>query len=221
MYRNSYFIISRIKIKKGGIEVEMNILLLGSMGSGKTEISKILRKKGYRLYSVAEWLKLTLDVHYKLDKLSKNDIVSIQGREFTKRELYQWFGTELIRNFDTDFHVDKLIFTIELNKSIYRHSKGGYNFCVDDVRFQNEIDKLREYCTKEDEKCIVIKLKCDEGIRRERLLTRDGNIDESRFNHISETGIDAMTYDVILDTSKDIKIIKKDLMIILKGVEMK
>ena len=65
----------------------MNILLLGKMGSGKTEISKLLRKQGYRIHSVADWLKLTLDTHYKLEELGKNDKISIQGREYSKREL--------------------------------------------------------------------------------------------------------------------------------------
>ena len=98
----------------------MNIIMIGHMGSGKTEISKILKKQGYRIHSVADWLKLTLDTHYNLDELGKNDKISIQGREFTKRELYQYVGTDLIRlGLDTDFHIDELIYTLEFHKMIY------------------------------------------------------------------------------------------------------
>jgi len=192
----------------------MNIILVGLMGSGKTEISKILRKRGYRIHSVADWLKLTLDNHYNLDKLGKNDKISIQGREYTKRELYQYFGTELIRTLDIDFHIDELIYNIDFNKMIYDaydENRDIYKFCIDDVRFQNEIDKLKEY-----DKCMVIKLVCDENIRRERLLARDGSIDEARFNHSSETGVDTLTYDVILDTGRELKQVKRDLIKILK-----
>ena len=192
----------------------MNVLLIGKMGSGKTEISKLLIKQGYRIHSVADWLKLTLDTHYNLDKLGKNDKVSIQGREYSKRELYQYFGTELIRTFDKDFHIDELIYNINFNKMMftnYQPEAGSYKFCVDDVRFQNEIDKLKLY-----DKCIVIKLKCDESIRRERLLARDGSIDEARFSHISETGIDTLTYDVGLYTGSELRQVKRELIKILK-----
>ncbi len=193
----------------------MNVLLIGKMGSGKTEISKILRKNGYYIHSVASWLKTTLDMHYNLEELGKNDKVSIQGREFTKRELYQYFGTELIRTFDVDFHIDELIYNIDFSKMLHTNyvpsENDNYLFCVDDIRFQNEIDKLRAY-----DKCLVIKLKCDDSIRRARLLARDGSIDEARFNHISETGIDTLTYDVGLYTGTDIKTVRKELMKILK-----
>ena len=186
-----------------------NILLIGRMASGKSTIAKYLNAEGYVRFSCADWLKTTLDIHYGLDKYNKTDKFIINGVEYTKRTLYQVFGKEIIRSFDNEWHLDELISNINFNKELWTGYKyKNHKFVVDDVRFPNEIIKLKE---KFD--CITIKLECPENIRIARLIARDSGYCENDFNHVSETNVDLLECDYVIDSSvseKDIiKIVKQ------------
>lgn len=75
-------------------------------------------------------------------KISKNDIFKeIGNKTFTNvREMLQVIGTDVIRKYNSEWHIDKTIEHIkELNETCE-----GITIIVDDVRFPNEKCKLEE-----------------------------------------------------------------------------
>lgn len=130
----------------------------GRKGSGKTELAKVCTKYGYILINFADSLKdlvskcldisknelecwkdeqLTWDLSKKVDVIAKeleikqeiietyckNSFVSI-------RQILQILGTDVIRKYNPDWHVNKTI-----------HRITNYNtkrFCIGDCRFKNE-----------------------------------------------------------------------------------
>jgi dephospho-CoA kinase len=169
--------------------MKKGIVLIGKMGSGKTNISDFLQSKKYVKFSMATWLK---DTTYDISTKSKNEKIIIGDKEYTKRRLYQYFGTDVIRNFDNDFHVRRLLLNINSYRAIHPFNK----FVIDDVRFPNEIELI-----KTNYNITAIKLVCPEEIRKQRLIYRDGGYDENDFNHVSETNIDNLPCDYTIDTN--------------------
>lgn len=59
-----------------------------------------------------------------------------QTREFNSlREMLQFIGTDVIRSYDVDFHMNKMIGSLDSNK----------NYVCDDFRFQNEKNALEKH----------------------------------------------------------------------------
>ena len=142
--------------------------ICGRKESGKSVISDVCHKYGYEVTRFAEPLKQlisklidverkdldslkTVEKEYtfgneKLEFLSKETDIPIEfvnekmrGKTFHNvRELLQVIGTDLIRSYNSDWHVNKIkeILTSEENK--YE------NFIVDDVRFPNERALIEE-----------------------------------------------------------------------------
>ena len=138
--------------------------LAGRMRSGKRVICNVLSEFGYaRMYFAYPLKKLISELLSKsieeLDllknveseyKFHKNELMYISNvtnipyryvedvigdRTFaTVRELYQIIGTDLIRKYDKDWHVNELRKLIEKDKK----------YCFDDVRFPNEVEFINE-----------------------------------------------------------------------------
>lgn len=139
------------------------IAFCGRKESGKTELAKICENYGYILISFADSLKKLIseliscninDIN-KLKNIEKNykfgavdcnfisnetkipiDIVKkeILNKNFkTVRELLQIIGTNLIRKYNPDWHVEQLSKKIEPNKK----------YVIDDVRFKNEAEFVK------------------------------------------------------------------------------
>lgn len=136
----------------------------GRIGSGKSELASICVSKGYkRLYFALPLKQLTADlIGVGLDEINglKNVIkdYSFGDREYgliadrtsipfekvksvlsaykltTVRQILQVIGTDLIREYNIDWHVN------ELRKMV---SDDG-NYVFDDVRFPNELAMIRE-----------------------------------------------------------------------------
>lgn len=136
----------------------MIIGLAGRMRSGKTELSKICETYGYeRLYFalplkqlISKLIDKTIDEVNELKNIESEYILSdnkikllsdetniplniinqtIKNKIFhTTREMLQFIGTDIIRNFNKDWHVNKIQEMIDTNK----------NYIIDDVRFPNE-----------------------------------------------------------------------------------
>lgn len=170
--------------------MKKSVLLVGKMGSGKSTISDFLQSKRYVKFSLATWLKNTIDSTYNISTKSKSDKIIIGDKEYTKRKLYQYFGTEVIRNFDNDFHVRRLL------SDISSYGTPFTKFVVDDVRFPNEIELIKQHYD-----ITTIKLVCPDEVRKQRLIDRDGGYDENDFNHVSETNIDLLDCDYRIDTN--------------------
>ena len=91
----------------------------------------------------------------------------------TPRELLQFLGTELLRNqlYDIMPHIGNAIWIQRLEKTLIDNP--NINYVIPDIRFQNELDMLRNHSA------IIIK------VYRSNILNTD--------LHISETGVDNIT----------------------------
>lgn len=144
----------------------MIIGFAGRMRSGKTELAKICEDAGFeKLYFALPLKQLCADLmDISIDELNKlknngtdigltigKDLCTIMSEEtdipydviFEKcngklinnvRELLQFVGTDLIREYNTNWHVNKIREMINPK----------HNYVIDDVRFKNELDLVRE-----------------------------------------------------------------------------
>lgn len=130
----------------------------GRKGSGKSELAKVCEKNGFVILSFASELKRLVGEmtdktieevqrdkevtsSYKfsdeklkyLSKITEIDINIVNSilkdKEFTTiRQLLQVIGTDLIRKWNSDWHVNQF----------RKKMKTNVNYCFDDVRFPNE-----------------------------------------------------------------------------------
>ena len=135
----------------------------GRIGSGKSVLASICEKAGYeKLYFalplkqlIAKLINVNLEDINKLKNVEKeykfNDIDYIflanethipyetvrdemSSIEFkTVRQLLQFIGTDLIRKYNENWHVDKIRHMIDPDK----------NYVIDDTRFKNELNLIR------------------------------------------------------------------------------
>lgn len=138
----------------------------GRLQSGKSELAKICQDAGFKkIYFALPLKKLVADlIHVNLEDI--NDLKNVEknyrfgkldylflyretGIPFktieeemskvsfkTVRQLLQFIGTDLIRKYQTNWHVNKI-------REIIRNDKDA-NYVIDDVRFKNELDLVRE-----------------------------------------------------------------------------
>jgi hypothetical protein len=135
----------------------MIIGLSGRKGCGKTELASICVEKGFKKLSFADALKdlacgllqisreelqrtkeisrpyvCDLDAIRAISKetgIPQDDLEALLGRAFeTPRELLQYLGTEVIRTYAPEWHIQKLAGRMQ----------DGCNYCIDDCRFPNE-----------------------------------------------------------------------------------
>lgn len=136
----------------------------GRISSGKSELAKICQNKGFeKLYFALPLKKLIADlIHVKLEeinglknvekdyKFNKMDYLflskethipySTVNEEMSKvelktvRQLLQFIGTDLIRKYNTNWHVNKIREMIDPSR----------DYVIDDVRFKNELNLIRE-----------------------------------------------------------------------------
>ncbi len=81
---------------------------------------------------------------------------------FTPRQAFQFIGTDIFRDqfhklsptIGEDIWAFKLKF--EMDKIINDHDREHKHICIADVRFDNEIDMLREYAKEKNVQCKII-----------------------------------------------------------------
>lgn len=95
----------------------MIIGLTGTMGSGKSEISRYLKTKGFNYISISDLIREEL--------LKRNSPL--------KRENLQNLGNELRKQYGNNYWAKKVIEKIDLNK----------DFIIDGIRNLGEIEELR------------------------------------------------------------------------------
>jgi len=136
----------------------------GRIGSGKSELAKICQDAGFeKLYFALPLKQLVADlIGVKLEeinglknvekdyKFGKLDYLFL-GKEThipyetiekemspikfkTVRQLLQFIGTDLIRKYNVNWHVNKVKAMIDKDK----------NYVIDDIRFPNELNLIRE-----------------------------------------------------------------------------
>ena len=142
----------------------MIIAFGGRIGSGKSELAKICQKAGFeKLYFALPLKQLVADlIHVKIEEINglknvekdydfnKIDYLFISKKTHipfetvekemspvsfkTVRQLLQFIGTDLIRKYNTNWHVNQIRSMIDKSK----------NYVIDDVRFKNELNLIRE-----------------------------------------------------------------------------
>lgn len=73
------------------------------------------------------------------------------------------------------------------------------NYVNDDIRRRNELEVLKTLGF------LMVKVNVDEEIRLQRLIARDGDINEATLEDISESEIDSLPYDVAIDNNVTLK----------------
>ena len=142
----------------------MIIAFSGRIGSGKSELAKICQNKGFeKLYFALPLKQLVTNlIHVGIEdinplknvekkyKFTKKDYIYLANETNipfetirdemknvklnTVRQLLQFIGTDLIRKYNPNWHVNKIKTMIDKNK----------NYVFDDVRFPNELKLIKE-----------------------------------------------------------------------------
>lgn len=142
----------------------MIIAFSGRIGSGKSELAKICQNKGFeKLYFALPLKQLVANlIHVGIEdinslknvekkyKFTKKDYIYLSNETNipfetirdemknvklnTVRQLLQFIGTDIIRKYNPNWHVNKIKTMIDKNK----------NYVFDDVRFPNELKLIKE-----------------------------------------------------------------------------
>jgi len=140
--------------------------IYGKARAGKTTARRFLERYNITPLSLADELKKAVN---NLFDVPLEELYSEKKSERT-RWILQFFGTECCRN------IDPLVWVRKTSERILELSQEGVNLVViDDVRFLNEVDML-----KNDWNATIVKL-----VGPEDMVTT-----EEQKNHISETQMD-------------------------------
>ena len=142
----------------------MIIAFSGRIGSGKSELAKICQNKGFeKLYFALPLKQLVANlIHVDIEdinplknvekkyKFTKKDYIYLANETNipfetirdemknvklnTVRQLLQFIGTDIIRKYNPNWHVNKIKTMIDKDK----------NYVFDDVRFPNELKLIKE-----------------------------------------------------------------------------
>lgn len=142
----------------------MIIAFSGRIGSGKSELAKICQNKGFeKLYFALPLKQLVANlIHVGIEdinplknvekkyKFTKKDYIYLANETNipfetirdemknvklnTVRQLLQFIGTDIIRKYNPNWHVNKIKIMIDKDK----------NYVFDDVRFPNELKLIKE-----------------------------------------------------------------------------
>lgn len=129
------------------------------------------------------------DVKHLVALLNGEDIY---GRSERSRAALQFWGTEIRRNWNPNYWIEKMEEFIE--DAVLK----GQSVNLTDVRFPNEADLVRKY------KGDVIRLVVPKQVQIERIEARDGiTVEENALNHKSEIALDNYPFPMTFDGTKD------------------
>jgi len=161
------------------------VLITGLMGSGKTSVAnRLINEYAYPKLSMAAWIKSTVAAHYGVASIDKT--MSFNGKSV--RTILQEVGM-YIRKVDPSWHIDEVLNKIKRS--------GIKLFVIDDIRFINEANRIREQYD-----CIIIKVECNTERRLERILERDLVVPtERQLNDSSEVEVDSIKPDYTISNN--------------------
>ena len=178
-----------------------NVYFIGKAGSGKSTLaSALVMNYGYKSIRFANTLYNLAYDYFKMDKKQKD------------RKLLQIMGTEVGRSINDNIWVNRVLEDVKIvNITASELNYPEVNFVLDDCRFKNEYEALR------DNDWIGIYLDIPEDIRLSRLELRDGQVDKARLTHASETDIDKFKNQAphIIDASKPLHEVYEEVLHIL------
>jgi len=174
----------------------MRIAFCGKMASGKTTSANYLIQYGL----------ISTGFSRKLKEVAKDLFPEHFKNNKKPRELLQRLGIAL-REIDSNVWVNSLLRS--LNNPIYE------NCTVDDCRFLNEADALR------NAGFIIVKIESERNIRAKRFKDLY-NEDISKFeNDMTEMEIDKIKYDYLIENNSDIKYLESRLDFIVGDIMKK
>ena len=183
------------------------------MGTGKTFLANLLigQNDGQRISFAdpikEDVIKLHLTPDGKIDKARDRRVLQLYGGvrrgekcgivKINGKKLYITNGNLCIET--PPFKALKNVgpcypdYFINLTRGLIKRTKG--NILVDDIRRINEAKMLKS------QGFTVIKLFVEEKERLKRLVIRDGGVDKTTFNDVSESEVDSIPFDFLLDNS--------------------
>lgn len=168
----------------------MLIGFAGKMGAGKSTAAKIF-VRGNDVFSFAKPLKKALQT---LFLLTDEQLYTTEGKArfdprwgMTSREICQYFGTDLMRAWIPGFW-EKL-----MREQLAQIDFKGQNVAIDDVRFQDEAQMIR-----------------DLGGKVVHITGRSTQLrSEKEAEHESEKGLDIFWEDSVIDNSGSIEDLRR------------
>jgi len=165
----------------------MKLLLIGNSKSGKSTMSDYLNKKyGFKIYSLGNYVKyFTHDICKVFNKTDNipipdiEDFFNLQSKD-KYRKYFQLFGTELCQTW-----FGKEVWCEQLYKDLIKFDVlNEYDFIViDDCRFKHEYDYFI--------KLGFIPIKINRNVEI--------------YNHISETELESIPYEYLIDNNNSIE----------------
>lgn len=134
----------------------------------------------------------------ELVKLVHEIVEARLPRDGKPRAFLQWLGTDVCRQYSPDCFVRWMaakVADVYRDWKIEHQNTNNFGVVLSDVRFANETKWINN-------RGITVLLTCDERVRKERLLERDGTLmSEEEMSHASETGLDELKFSYTLDTT--------------------
>lgn len=147
--------------------MDLNIVIFGEIGSGKDTVSQLLTK-----HIDAEIVKLGSKIRNDVDELAK-----FSSRGKNKRQLYQEYGQSMREIFGID------IWNVYLYHSIKEGISQGKSYIISDARQPNEFSFWANLGF------VPVAVVADRGIRRKRVIERDGFDQLKNFDHETEASV--------------------------------
>ena len=166
------------------------IALHGQMGSGKTTVSNmILNKTQGKIVKFAGPLYAIQQYVYETTGLT------LKGEK--DRKLLQFIGTDWGRTIDANIWTNIFKATVKTTPESI--------LCVcDDVRFENELDVIKEL------NGYSIKIKRD---------NYDKPVNGGSINHVSEAGLDDSLFDLVIENNGDLKSLENEINLVLENLK--
>ena len=208
-----------------------NILLKGSLGSGKSTIATELENSwGYKKFSIARPVKEMTEIllKRKIDKKTDRTLLQQVGQYFkTSLDQIHLFNPNFVKYIDDSLNDNeqfkeyyekykKYLFDTDCWLNILSESDPNFihylkkgKVVIDDVRFLNE----PKYINKINQDTIIVQVEANLNTIRERCIARDGLFNPEWLEDISEKEKDLIKPNVILisDTNRTIKEMVDDL----------
>lgn len=156
----------------------------GKARSGKDTtasiIKEIVERKGHKVLVThyADLVKYVCRTYF--DWNGEKDVAG--------RTLLQYVGTDIVRSKIQDYWVDFIIDILQFFKDKWEY------VIIPDLRFQNEISKMREVLTDSEIYCLKV-----------ARSGADSSLTEEQRHHKSEVELDSIKYDYLLDNNGSLK----------------